>query len=150
MDVADEQVKAFFELGDEDWHRLLDLNRRILAHEGPWAEWPVRDVGARSGPFEPLVIPYPVPDPLITAFLRFWGDHHLVVVFDWPGWQEGQDWFRSTDSRKFSALDVATALKLLTSVIRADRFSEGHLISAFECGVVPRIVNRLVEIRPAS
>lgn len=139
MDGASKHVEAFFELGERDWRRLLDLRRRTLEHAGPWGTW--SDAGA--------VMPRMAPDPLVTAFLDFWSSHDLVVTFDWPHWQEGRDWYRSAGDREYGALDVSTALKLLTVVIRADRFSEGTLVRAFESGDVPRILDRLVEIREA-
>lgn len=129
MDVASENVDALLHLGDKDWRRLLELNRRIQEHEGAW--------GGRESR----------PDPVIADFLDFWYTRNLVVRFDWPHWEEGRGWYRSTDDRKYPALDAATALKLLTVVIRSARFSEGELERAFESGEVPKIIHRVLEIR---
>ncbi len=42
--------------------------------------------------------------------------------------------------------DLLTIVKLLTSLIRGDRFCEGHLLSVMGDGTILRILNRLKQI----
>lgn len=137
-DDVGEAVRAFFSLEGADWRALLDLNRRIREHRGPWGHW--------ERPPHLLLHP----DQLVSEFVQFWYAKKLIVVFEWGAWQEGRDWYRSADAGKYAALDVPTALKLLTAVIRNDRFNEGALVSAFESGDFPKILNRMVAIREGA
>ena len=43
-------------------------------------------------------------------------------------------------------IDIEMALKLLTAVIRNDRFNEGALVRAFEDGSFPKIIQKLITI----
>ena len=74
-------------------------------------------------------------------------ENELVVSFDWSAWDEGREWYKNSNESKYEALDIPTALKLLTAVMRNDRFNEGALVSAFESGDFPKIINKLVELR---
>jgi len=78
-----------------------------------------------------------------------WGE------FDWAEWMKTQEAQRLRDDRE--ALSRATPdqlARLLTVLIRQDRFVEGALQSAFESGLLTRILERaasiLGEIEPAE
>ena len=73
-------------------------------------------------------------------------DKNLMVKFNWPEWQEGRDWYALQDDSKYAKLDVETCLKLLTAVIRNDRFNEGALVRAFEDGSFPKIIQKLMTL----
>lgn len=67
----------------------------------------------------------------------------VVPGFDWPSWQ------RTEVARHLlsnpQSIETATAEdleRLLTVHVRLDRFSEGHLASAFESGQLPAIARR--------
>ncbi len=63
-----------------------------------------------------------------------------MVVFDWVRWRA-----EVSDPTALGGADVLTLRKLLTFHVRADRFSEGHLISAFEKGHITAILRRLAD-----
>lgn len=142
MGIDGEAKKQLGQLTGEDWQQLIDLHKRIQSHEGPWGSW------GGGEEMKPGVVqmPYAIPDELITEFVKFLYEHELVINFDWSSWQEGRDWYADKDETKYDTLDATTALKLLTAVIRNDRFNEGALMSAFESGDFPRIIKRLIEI----
>jgi hypothetical protein len=126
---------AFNDLSDDDFASLEDLNTRIQTHTGPWGE--IRGgVPDGSGVIE---MPYSVLDPLINEFVSMWYEKDLVILFDWASWQEGRDWYANENDAKYE-----TALKLLTAVIRNNQFNEGALLNAFESGVFPKIINKLI------
>lgn len=63
-----------------------------------------------------------------------------MVVFDWVRWRA-----KVSDPTALGGADLLTLRKLLTFHVRADRFSEGHLISAFEKGHITTILRRLAD-----
>ena len=54
----------------------------------------------------------------------------LIMGFDWPSWSESQRYFDGEPVE-----DRVVAVKLLTAVVRAERFSEGTLAATVESGV---------------
>ena len=143
MDATEESVKAFSELSDETWEQFVDINNRVQSHEGSWG----KTQGGETDEKGVIQMPYSVPDPLVSEFVTFMYVYELVVSFDWSAWDEGREWYKNSNESKYEALDIPTALKLLTAVMRNDRFNEGALVSAFESGDFPKIINKLVELR---
>jgi hypothetical protein len=96
-------------------------------------------------------MPFAEPDPLVWEFEQSWYRWHLVLTdFNWPAWSEGRQWYSAPDPAKYDRLDQLTALKLLTAVIRNNRFNEGALMGAFESGDFPKIIDRFVRLRTAA
>lgn len=134
---------ALAKLSTEDWKEIEDINSQIQAHIGAWGE--IR--GGELDSFGIIEMPYAVHDPLIDEFVRLWYEKNLAIPFDWASWQGGRDWYANENDTKYETLDGETALKLLTAVIRNNRFNEGALLSAFESGVFPKIIDKLVRRR---
>lgn len=114
-------VHRFRSLSNIDKKVLRALNARIQSHTGDW-----------SG--------------LAQEFVQFMYDNDLVINFDWPKWQAGRDWYALQDASKYEKLDIEMALKLLTAIIRNDRFNDGALVRAFEDGSFPKIIQKLITI----
>jgi len=129
-------------MSDNDTKQIQSINARIQSHDG---EWGIRhdDKHTESGA---LIFPWIEQSSLIQEFVQFMYDKKLVVVFAWTEWQEGRDWYALQDDSKYDKLDVETILKLLTAVIRNDRFNDGALVGAFESGVFPKIIQKLITI----
>jgi hypothetical protein len=143
MDTTRDSVNSFSELSDETWEQFVDINNRVQSHEGSWG----KTQGGETDENGVIQMPYSVPDPLVSEFVTFMYENELVVSFDWSAWDEGREWYKNSNESKYEALDIPTALKLLTAVMRNDRFNEGALVSAFESGDFPKIINKLVELR---
>lgn len=136
-------VANYRNLSKENIEVLRAISARIQDYVG---EWGVRHDNERTV-FGVLVMPWVEQYPLIQDFVSFMYENDLVVKFRWTEWQEGRDWYALDDESKYDKLGVETVLKLLTAVIRNDRFNEGALISAFEVGIFPRIINILLSLR---
>lgn len=146
MEDLENSLDAFNNLNENAIKRLVDINDQILARTGEWGETKSSEMNDDGS----IEMPYVVKDPLILEFLEFMYDNDLVIVFDWANWDEGREWYKSTDQSKYEKLDAETALKLLTAVIRNDRFHEGALVNVFKSGDFPKIINRLVELKASS
>ncbi len=128
-------------LSIEDWSKIMDMNAHIQNHKGSWGEIE----GGKKTESGVIEMPYANPAPIISEFMKLWYEKDLVIAFDWSSWQEGRDWYANPDNDKYKKLDVVTALKLITAVLRNDRFNDGALMRAFESGDFPKIINRLIE-----
>jgi len=126
-----------------DRRRLQLLVYRIESHSGSWGEWK----GGEKTESGAIQIPYVVEAPILTEARQFLNDNELTIVFDWPNWQEGRDFFKSEDPEKFDKLDQETVLKLLTAVMRNARFNEGAWVSLFESGDGQKLFARLLELQ---
>lgn len=73
----------------------------------------------------------------VSDFVRAFHDYRIVFPFDWSGWDEGREMIEWDD---YSGVDMLTLRKLLTAIIRNDRFCEGALQDALEDGIIQRIV----------
>src|ERR1035437_6185406 len=67
---------------------------------------------------------------------------NLLPNFDWSKWKKGRFILNDINSN-YEKLDTITLCKLLTIIIRSDRFNEGFLISCFEKNIVAKIVRGL-------
>jgi hypothetical protein len=79
---------------------------------------------------------------VVGDFVRVFYDLDLGVDFDWTSWTEGERMLND-ESYDYTTLDTITLCKLLTAIIRADRFDDGYLIVNFENGVVPKIIRAI-------
>lgn len=135
-------VDNYRNLTKENVEALRTIYARIQDYVG---EWGVRHDNERTESGV-LIFPWVENYFLIQDFISFMYENNLVVKFRWTEWQEGRDWYALDDESKYEKLDVETALKLLTAVIRNSRFNEGALVNAFEAGVFPKIIQKLLTI----
>lgn len=135
-------VDNYRNLPKESVEALRTINARFQDYVGEWGK--VHDnEHTESGA---LVMPWVEQCPLIQDFVSFMYENDLVVKFRWTEWQAGRDWYALDDDSKYDKLDIETALKLLTAIIRNDRFSDGALVRAFEDGSFPMIIQKLITI----
>jgi len=92
--------------------------------------------------------PYFSYDAAVSEFVGLLGEHEIMVVFDWPSWSDTAKQYEA-DSHALATADLLTLRKLLTTHVRADRFTEGHLASVLESGHLTAILRRLKQIRDA-
>lgn len=67
---------------------------------------------------------------------------NLNPIFDWSSWKEGKSYL-DDNGFDYSKLDTITLCKLLTTIIRADRFNDGYMISCFQSGTITKIIKGL-------
>jgi hypothetical protein len=85
------------------------------------------------------------------TFIREASASGWVVDFDWMTWAASPEGTRMLADRSLVARASATDLaRLLTVVIRGDRFSEGELAGAYEAGLLGAIVRRAAELAESS
>ena len=82
--------------------------------------------------------------PAAEAFLQDAGA--LVEPFDWPAWLATTDGQRLRDPAAVATASVEDLRRLLTAVLRSDRFTEGSIAGAWESGLLLAIVRRAREL----
>lgn len=144
MENVQKAVETFQTLSSKDRELFKDLNTRIQSHTGPWG---VSKGGERTEDGS-ITMPWVEEAPIVREFVVLMNEKELIIVFPWMEWDEGREWYALEDEDKYKKLDIETALKLITAIIRNDRFNEGALVRAFKKGDIPNIFNRLIELLP--
>lgn len=78
----------------------------------------------------------------VEEFIRVLYVCNFVQGFDWTSWQDKAAEYVN-DKHLLDEADIQTIIKLLTTHIRRDRFSSGHLASMIDNGHIAEILKRL-------
>jgi hypothetical protein len=119
------------------WTRLYELVRAIYI-ENEFGK--IQDSQKRTGAY--LEFPHWVYTSKIADFNRMVYEMDIVIGFDWLEWKEGQAMLKDPN-QEFTQLDGITLCKLITMIVRAERFYEGYMNNCFENGAVLKIVTSL-------
>jgi hypothetical protein len=79
---------------------------------------------------------------LVDEFIKIVYEMGLIVDFAWMQWDEGCDLIQDNET-DYLNLSSIMLIKLLTTITRADRFSEGALGGAFKDGKILKILRGL-------
>ena len=120
-----------------EWSKLFELNDRILNSKS-FGEM----AGGEKIEENVSTFPYWKWSDITTEFNKTVHDMKLIVSFDWPDWKEGVQLLKD-HKQTYQDLDEITLCKLLTVIIRADRFSDGTLVGALEDGTISKILSSL-------
>lgn len=89
-----------------------------------------------------IIVPYYELDTVVLNFVEIVYKTPIMIKFDWSKWEEGKIIIK--EKRNFEELDVMTLCKLITAIVRNDRFCEGVLLKAFENGTILKILMHLL------
>jgi len=119
-----------------DWQPLFDLIPEI---ENTTQFGKMGGGKEKNGVFH---MPFWIESPVVSEFREL--AHKLLIIknFDWQSWEEGRK-ILTNPSFDFNTVDLETKRRLITLLVRSDRFNEGTLISAFESGVILRILKAM-------
>jgi len=123
----------------DDWNRLFSLLPKIEV-ETRFGEIK----GGHETTSDAIQMPYWSNSAIVNDFLDVYHNLDLCIVFDWTQWDEGFNILKE-ENFDFSKLDTLTLCKLLTTIIRADRFNDGFLVVRFADGTVPKIVHAIAQ-----
>ena len=84
--------------------------------------------------------PPPAAGDLVATLVGHLYELGVVVPFDWPDWYSPD---RYPSGRELESAPVADAVRLITSCVRGDRFSDGAFLKALSDGTIPSAVRRL-------
>jgi hypothetical protein len=121
----------------DDWHKLFSLIPKIKQSTqfGDFHNSEKLNDGT-------IQMPFWVNSEVVHEFISVVYELELVLAFDWINWEEGRA-ILNNKSQDFHTLDSVTLCKLLTAIIRSDRFCDGYLVEQFEEGIIPKIIQAL-------
>jgi ADP-ribosyl-[dinitrogen reductase] hydrolase len=79
---------------------------------------------------------------IVKKVFRLIHELNLVPLFNWTSWDEGKAILKNKEF-DYLTLDTITLCKLLTTIVRADRFNDGFFVHCFENGIVPKIIKAI-------
>ncbi len=121
----------------EEWKPLFDLIPEIEQTQS-FGEWEYGNNSA-TGSVGSLHCKH---SDVITRFIHIVYEIPIIIVFDWPSWEYGNELYNNIDDY-IDTLDVPTMCKLTTAIVRQDRFCEGALVSAFQTGLILKLVKSI-------
>ncbi len=132
--------KKIASLTANDWKPLIDLIAKIeKKQEFGKLVFPGRDENGDQH------IPYWSSGEIVSEFERIVYDIPVVFSFDWPSWKKGRMMLDDI-AFDFDTIDMVSKCKLITMIVRRDHFSEGVLISAFESGLILKILKSMQKV----
>lgn len=141
MTTIENSLNHLNSLSKDDWNKLFYLIPKIEESE---------NFGKMSGGEEisPGTVQMLYWDwaGITRSFVKTVYELDLVLNFDWMDWSEGKTLLKNK-SQEFEKLDIVTLCKLLTTIIRADRFNDGYLISNFNNGTILKIIKVIRNIQ---
>jgi len=82
----------------------------------------------------------------VHKFFEVLYKNKIIYNFDWGSWQEEAiNYYNNPELLKKA--DITTLRKLLTLHVRKDRFCDGHFGQIIKSGHLPKILERLEDIR---
>lgn len=133
----DNYISRIKSLTPQDWQPLLELIP-LIEEASKFGEWS----GIQKDESGVMRFPRITPASIVTQFTDVVYDIPIIIDFDWMSWTEGERIVQ--DERfDFDSLDLPTKCKLITAIVRNDRFCDGYLVSAFESGLILKILKSI-------
>ena len=131
-----------------DFKPLLDLIPKIQA-----TSWFGKLKGGNKDKDGSILMPYYEENVVVDLFRSIAYDIPIIIPFDWGKWEKGREIINNPNF-DCKTIDIATICKTITTIVRSDRFCEGALISAFESGLILKLLvsieNQLMEEKKKS
>ena len=83
---------------------------------------------------------YPSYDPLVIKLLGALCDVNAQPIFDWMSWYGSR---RYNDAESIAHAPLADVLRVITTIIRGERFCDGTIDGALKSGVLLAAANRV-------
>jgi len=135
-DLKDFETKLK-QISNEDWKSLFDLIP-IIEKTETFGE----TIGGEKNSEGIFNMPHTKPAAIVNDFFHKVNELGIVPMFDWVSWTEGSDIIKNKDT-DYSKLSTEILCKLITVIIRANRFNEGYLVISFEKGIILKILKGL-------
>ena len=117
-----------------DFKPLLNLIPEIQA-----ASWFGKLKGGNKNKDGSICMPYYEENKVVSLFRSIAYDIPIIIPFDWGKWEKGRK-IVNNPYFDYQTVDIITICKIITSIVRNDRFCEGALISAFESELILKLL----------
>jgi hypothetical protein len=92
-------------------------------------------------------VPYPIYTAGVERLREAIGQCGLIVPYDWMAW-DGLERYRNGVG--LDEAPPADAVRMITAIMRSERFSDGNIEGALRNGTLPAAVRRLLRLRAAD
>lgn len=124
-------------LNRQDWQPLFDLIPEI-ENTSKFGDMAGGEKDENGG----IQLPYRIEKPIVSQFHRMVYELPVIISFDWVSWDEGRKMLNS-ETFDFETIDIPTKCKLITAIVRNNRFCEGALVAEFESGLILKILKSI-------
>ncbi len=66
----------------------------------------------------------------------------IMIDFNWGAWDEGRE-IVSNENFDYNTIDIPTKCKIITAIVRNDRFCSGRLVEAFQTGMILKVLKSI-------
>lgn len=126
--------KKLKSISQSDWEKLFALIKKIKQAKS-FSKLQSREKGSD----DVFTMPFYNWSNVVKEFHTSVYDIGITPVFDWMEWEEGKNILEKKKTN-FNNLSIETLCKLITVIVRSERFCEGYLIDRFEDGTVLKIL----------
>ncbi len=127
----------------ERWHDLWAAVDALAGEpeKGRWAGGEtVRTIVVNRVEKPVVQMPYVIYSSVVLDVIAKVGGLGANEPFDWPAW-DGLS--RYPEGRGLDGAPVAESIRMVTAIVRADRFSEGTLLSSLDRGTFMAAIDRI-------
>lgn len=135
--LGDDYVEVINSFTKQQWKPLIDLIPIIEKTEsfGEVSGGDQDDEGV-------FTLPYFIPSQVVVQFEEIVYSIPIIINFEWGAWDEGRKMLNNNDFN-FDTIDIPTKCKLITAIVRNNRFCDGALVGAFESGVILKVLKSI-------
>jgi len=119
----------------QDWQPLMELIP-LMENKSNW------DKLFEEDKVDFAKYPNNVPRALVSQFLEIVYSIPIMIVFDWSSWEEGRN-IVNDDKFDYDTIDLVKKCKLITAIVRYDRFCEDALECELESGLILKILKSI-------
>lgn len=132
--LCEQQIRSYTR---KDWQPLIDLIPSIenTVVFGGWESEQKLDDGCISLPL------WCKTEPIVDQFIEAVYFIPIIICFNWSKWNNGRKIAKTNFD--FDTVDLVTKCKLISAIVRNDRFCEGALVSAFNSGLILKILKSI-------
>ena len=66
----------------------------------------------------------------------------IIIDFNWGAWEEGREMVIN-ENFDYDSIDIPTKCKIITAIVRNDRFCINRLVEAFETGMMLKVLKSI-------
>lgn len=144
LDPTDADISQLLVAAPEQrWTELWDAYATLRGEDehGHWAGGETVRTIEIDGVEQPVRhLPYVVTSEAVDRMIQCIYALGANLPFDWSAWDGLR---RYPGGRGLESAPVAESVRMVTALVRADRFSEGTILAAFEDGTVDAVMSRL-------
>lgn len=88
--------------------------------------------------------------PIIQQFRDVVYSIPIIIDFNWAGWHESHSMVGNKEF-DYDSIDIPTKCKIITAIVRNDRFCSGRLVEAFESGLMLKVLKSILkQLKPVE